>query len=263
MKITHYLYNAFSLISKNLHIAIDPGAELYHLRFNPIIPRETWPLITHVLVTHADPDHHWYTDRVVEESGATVICGEGLTQQHESDRHMLSPRRGGLSFRYCPPSLKTLGVGQTKNVDGISITGVAAKHGPLTFQWGPFRKTFHPGPNERIGYGAIGFSIELESRRIINLGDTLQLLDQWTAFQGPDVLMIPIGGDTIGNTMGISKALEAIKAIKPRTVIPCHYNLPGILKKNGNPTDLKCFSGLVKSLGINCCELAFGESIEI
>ena len=59
---------------------------------------------------------------------------------------------------------------------------LAAEHGPLSFQLGPTRKTVRSGPNERIGYGSTGFSLEIEDKIIVNLGDTLKLLVQ----QSPD-----------------------------------------------------------------------------
>jgi len=263
MTITHFLYNSFVISTHDLRVAIDPGGELFHLQFKPIIPPDAWKAITHVLVTHADPDHHWHTDRVVERSDATVICSNTLTRVVDGKRFVLGPRSRGLSFDYRPPKVQTVGVGESVFIDGMTVRGVAAEHGPLTFRFGPIRKTFRPGPSERIGYGAIGFMIELEDKVLVNLGDTLKLLDQWTDITGPDVLMIPIGGDEVGNTMGIDDALETIKRMQPRIVIPCHHNLPTILKRNGNPTDVDRFAVAVRSDGIECAVLKRGESLVI
>ena len=69
----------------------------------------------------------------------------------------------------------------------MSITGLAAEHGPLSFQIGPFHKTLRPGPGERIGLGATGFLLKIEDKIIVNLGDTLKLLDQWIGIPRPDV----------------------------------------------------------------------------
>ena len=78
MKITHYLYNTFIIESGDKKIAIDPGAELYHFKFNTIIPESEWKDITHIFVTHGDPDHYWHTDRVAEASNAPVICNKTM-----------------------------------------------------------------------------------------------------------------------------------------------------------------------------------------
>ena len=263
MEITHYLYNSFVITADGLRVAIDPGGKLYHFGFKPIIPRDVWSSITHVLVTHADPDHHWHTDRLVAESEATVICGTELTQLHGCKRFMLGPRNRGLAFAYCPPRLVTVDAGETVSVGRMSVTGLAAEHGPLTFQLGPIRKTLRPGPNERIGYGTTGFSLEIEDKIIVNLGDTLKLLAQWSGIPRPDVLMIPIGGDAIGNTMGIRDAIEVTKALQPRTVIPCHYNLPSFFKRNANPTDVHGFAEAVEAVGIECRILDRAETFVV
>ena len=261
MEITHYLYNSFVIAAGGLRVAIDPGGELYHFGFNPIIPRSVWSSITHVLVTHADPDHHWHTDRLVAVSGATVICGSGLTRLRGGKRFMIGPRSRGLSYAYCPPRLITVDSGETVVEQAMSVTGVAAEHGPLSFRIGPIRKTLRPGPSERIGYGAMGFLLEIEGRIVVNLGDTLKLLDRWTGFPKPDVLMIPIGGDAIGNTMGVADAIEVTEALRPRTVIPCHYDLPSFLKRNANPADARGFAEAVESMGIECRVLNRDETI--
>jgi L-ascorbate metabolism protein UlaG (beta-lactamase superfamily) len=261
MEITHYLYNSFVIAADGLRVAIDPGGELYHFGFRPIIPRDVWSSITHVMVTHADPDHHWHTDRLVAESDATVICGTGLTQVRDGKRFMLGPRNRGLAFAYCPQKLVTVDAGSTVDAAGIRVTGLAAKHGPLSFRFGPIRKTLHPGAKERIGYGAMGFLLEIEDRIIVNLGDTLMLLDQWIGIPRPDVLMIPIGGDEVGNTMGIRDAIEVTKALQPRTVIPCHHNLPSFFKRNANPTDVRGFAEAVEALGIECRVLGRAETV--
>jgi L-ascorbate metabolism protein UlaG (beta-lactamase superfamily) len=58
-------------------------------------------------------------------------------------------------------------------------------------------KTVYPGPEERVGWGAIGFDIELDGKKIVNLGDTLLHEKEWQRINAPDVLMIPIGGKGI------------------------------------------------------------------
>jgi L-ascorbate metabolism protein UlaG (beta-lactamase superfamily) len=263
MEITHYLYNSFVIATDGLRVAIDPGGELYHFSFRPIIPRDVWSSITHVLVTHADPDHHWHTDRLVAESDATVICGTGLTQVRDDKRFILGPRNRGLAFTYSPLNLVTVDAGEAVDVSGIRVTGLAAEHGPLSFRFGPIRKTLHPGPTERIGYGATGFSLEIEGRLIVNLGDTLKLLDDWTGVSRPDVLMIPIGGDEVGNTMGIRDAIEVTEALRPRLVIPCHHDIPSFFRKNANPTDVLSFVEAIEANGIECRNLSRSETVVV
>lgn len=58
MKIKHYLYNAFLIEADNTKIAIDPGQNLWMFKLSSLIPKSEWGSITHLLVTHGDPEHH-------------------------------------------------------------------------------------------------------------------------------------------------------------------------------------------------------------
>ena len=80
MKITFYGYNAFIIETSDKTIAIDPGADLYFFRFKSLIPKNLWKEITHIFITHGDPDHHWYTDKISEASNAEVICNKNMVK---------------------------------------------------------------------------------------------------------------------------------------------------------------------------------------
>jgi L-ascorbate metabolism protein UlaG (beta-lactamase superfamily) len=142
----------------------------------------------------------------------------------------------------------------------MSVTGIPAQHGPISFRVGPFKKTLRPGPTERIGYGAIGFIIRIDNKAIVNMGDTLFLGDQWSNISAPDILMIPIGGDLIGNTMGVLDAIEVVRRLRPRIVIPCHYNVPSFFRRNKHLTDDTIFVRETEKAGAECRVLMQGES---
>lgn len=264
MKITHYLYNAFIIESEDKKIAIDPGALfLYFFRLTTLIPKSEWKDITHIFVTHGDPDHHWYTDRVVAASNASVICNKTMVKDIKGKTLMLGPRDKGLAFTTPIKKLRTVSVDETIQLDGISITGIKTTHGSLTLKLGPFSKTLHPGPKERIGWGAIGFKIELDGKTIVNLGDSLLHEKEWNKIKDPDVLMIPVGGKAVHNTMDEEEALQAIRAMRPKLVIPCHYNCPAFFSKKFNPADEKRFKKEVEKMGIKCTILYNRDSIDI
>ena len=264
MKITHYLYNTFVIESGNKKIVIDPGAELYFFRlFNTILPKSEWKDITHIFVTHGDPDHYWHTDRVAEASNAPVVCNKTMAKSINGETLMLGPRDKGLAFTTPIKKLHTISVDETIQLDGMSITGIKTTHGPLTFKLGPFSKTLKPGPEERMGWGTIGFKIELDGKTIVNLGDTLLHEKEWSNIKNPDVLMIPIGGKTVHNTMDEEEALQAVRIMKPKLVIPCHYNCPAFFSKNYNPADDKVFKKEVEKMEIECVILRKDDSIEI
>lgn len=264
MKIKHYLYNTFIIEDGRVKIAIDPGAKfLYYFRLTTLIPRPEWKDITHILVTHGDPDHYWHTDRVAKASNAAVICNKTMVKQVNGKTLMLGPRSKGLSFKAAIENIHTLSVDETIQLEDISVTGVKATHGSLTFKFGPISKTVKPGPDERIGWGAIGYKIQIAGKTLVNLGDTLLHEEEWQRIENPDVLMIPIGGRKVHNTMDEKEALKAVNLMKPKLVIPCHYNCPALFTKKYNPADDTWFKAEVENLGIACRIMKYGDETEI
>lgn len=264
MQITHYLYNAFIIEWDDKKIAIDPGALFaYWFSFASLIPKNEWKGITHIFITHGDPDHYWHADRVAKTSGAPIIFNKTMIQQKNGHTLMLGPRSKGLAFDTPVSNLHTLSVDETIAVDGMKITGIKTSHGPLTIKIGPIKKTEQPGSEERIGWGNIGFEINYKGKTVVNLGDTLLHTREWSKIQNPDVLMIPIGGRKVGNTMNEKDALEAVKIIKPGMVIPMHYNCPMLFSKNGNPADDINFKKEVEKLGIDCVIMKKGKTVYV
>ena len=166
MKIKFYGYNAFLIESGAKKIAIDPGALfMYWFRVTTVIPKSEWESITHIFITHGDPDHYWHADRVAKVSNAQVICNKTMVREVNGKALMLGPRAKGLAFTTEFNHLNLLAVDETIELDGMYITGIKTTHGELVIKIGPFSKTFKPGPEERIGRGAIGFDIKLDGKR--------------------------------------------------------------------------------------------------
>jgi L-ascorbate metabolism protein UlaG (beta-lactamase superfamily) len=264
MKIKHFLYNAFQIENSKTKIAIDPGAFFfYYFRLTTLIPKSQWQDITHILVTHGDPDHYWHMDRVAKISNAPVICNKTMVRNIDGKSLLLGPRDRGLAFTKPIKRFHTISVDETIKLDGISITGIKTTHGPFTLKLGPFSKTVKPGLTERVGWGAIGFNIQLDGKRVVNLGDTLLHAKEWEAINNPDVLMIPIGGRTNHNTMDEEEALQAVKIMRPKHVIPCHYNMPAFFSKKNAPADENMFKREVEKTGIECHIMRYGDIIEV
>jgi len=264
MKITHYLYNTFIIETSDKKIAIDPGGLFfYFFRFTTVIPKPEWESITHIFVTHGDPDHYWHIDRVAKVSNAPVICNKTMVRNIGGKTLMLGPRDKGLAFTMPMEKLHPISVDETIQLDGMSITGIKATHGSVTLKVGPLSKTLKPGPDERVGWGAIGFNIQLDGKSVVNLGDTLLHEKEWQSIKNPDILMTPIGGKTVHNTMDEKEAIQAVKIMQPKLVIPCHYNSPALFSKKYNPADDKMFKKEVEKMGIECVVLRKGDSIEI
>jgi L-ascorbate metabolism protein UlaG (beta-lactamase superfamily) len=75
--------------------------------------------------------------------------------------------------------------------------------------------------------------------------------------------MVPIGGKAVHNTMDEDDALEAVSIMRPTTVIPCHYNCPGLWSRKLNPADDEYFKREVERVGSRCIIMGEGESLEV
>ena len=262
MKITFYGYNTFIIEVGGKKIAIDPGGLcFYYFRFTTLIPKSEWHDITHILVTHGDPDHYWHADRVAAASKAMVVLNDSMIRDVAGEKLALGPRDKGVVFTTHFDHVTTLAVDEEKNIDGLLVRGTKATHGPLTIKLGPFSKTVAPSEHERIGWGAIGFGVKAGDKTFVNLGDTLLHKHEWENISAPDVLMVPIGGYRYHNTMDEKEALEAVKIIRPKLVIPCHYNCPALFTRRYNPADDIGFKRDVEKLGFDCTVLNVGESV--
>jgi len=58
-------------------------------------------------------------------------------------------------------------------VNGVSIQGLNAQHGPIEYSLFGIKQWKIPGPEERAGFGATGFQMQLNNKTIVNLGDSL------------------------------------------------------------------------------------------
>jgi len=262
LKIKYYWYNAFIIQNDKVKIAIDPGQNLYLFSLGSLIPKSEWSDITHILVTHGDPDHHYQTDRVAEASGAPVICGKDLVKRVGSEMLLLSPRDKRSRVLYDTPLEKVypLDVGEAVDLKEFQVKGLKAVHGPIKHKlFGLIKLEIKTGPGERIGLGGTGFEIKIDNKVIVNLGDSL-LQKEWEGLK-PDILMIPIGGQVVKNTMGVEEALEAVKMISPKKVIPTHYNCGALLWRNLNSANPDAFKNGVEKMGIECIIMKDGDEI--
>lgn len=262
MKIKHYLYNTFIIESDRIKIAIDPGQNLYLFKLGSLIPKAEWSTITHILVTHGDPDHYWQADRVAEIAKAPIICGKNLVKKVRSETLLLGPRSRGVKYDTSLENIFPIDVGEELNLKELQIKGLQAVHGSMKLKlFGLIKLEIKPGPGERIGLGAIGFEIKIDNRVIVNLGDSLLQRD-WEGLN-PDILMIPIGGRKVHNTMNEEEALEAVKMLSPKMVIPCHYDCGALLSRKLNHADADMFKHEVENMGIGCTIMKYGDEISV
>ena len=147
-----------------------------------------------ILVSHGHGDHVGDTVAIARRTGATVICNFELSQYFE---------RQGL-----------------KNVHPQHIGG-SHQHG-----FGRVKLTIaHHGsglPDGSYGGNPCGFLLYLADGKIYHACDTGLFYDmQLIGDEGIDLAILPIGDNF---TMGPDDALRAVKLIRPRKVIPDHFN---------------------------------------
>jgi L-ascorbate metabolism protein UlaG (beta-lactamase superfamily) len=133
--------------------------------------------------------------------------------------------------------------------------------GKIKFPWGfiKFFPAFHGSSTPEGYYAGLATSIliNLDNTTIYFAGDTcltveMQLIQKYNV----DLAMLPIGGRF---TMDIEEALDAVKLIKPKYVIPMHYNTFELIK-----VDPQEFKNLVeKETTTKCFVLKSGEKINI
>lgn len=262
MKIKHYLYNAFLIEDGSTKVAIDPGQNLWIFKLQSLIPKSEWSNITHIVITHGDPDHHWQSDRVAKVSHAPVICGKGLTKIKNKKTVVIDPRGKELTSWIEYENLHPLDVGESFTQNDVKIEAIKTIHGPISIPIFRFKIKKQPGAGERTGLGAMGFKITIGDKTIINLGDTI-LLKEWEGLK-PDILMLPIGG--LGNntwTMDVKDAIEAVRLICPKIVIPCHYNIPFLWIRKMATADDQLFKQEVEKLGVVCHIMHYGDEVDV
>jgi L-ascorbate metabolism protein UlaG (beta-lactamase superfamily) len=155
---------------------------------------------------------------------------------HEHHDHSDTERFESLVV--CPIGFKTkrseeMKIGERKTIEGINIEMVSSSH----------HQSKYP----------IGFVFELEGKRIYHPGDTY--LDGVKSQENIDVFFVPIGGHY---TMDIDEAVEAVKIVKAKLIIPMHYNTFPQIKADPEEFRLK-----VEKEGFRVKVLKIGEEIEI
>jgi len=118
------------------------------------------------------------------------------------------------------------------SVKGINIVGIDSFHDEKSGQ--------ERGKNTM-------YVLEVENMKICHLGDLgCDLTEkQMGEIDGVDILMVPIGGKY---TIDAKKAIEIIRKLEPKTVIPMHYKI------NGSTVDVSDEKEFCNEIG-NCSNI--------
>jgi L-ascorbate metabolism protein UlaG (beta-lactamase superfamily) len=187
---------------------------------------------TAILVSHAHNDHLGDAIEIARRSGATIVSNYEIAT-------------------WCEKA-------------GAKAHGM--QHGGAhAFEWGWVKLTlaFHGSTlADENGFHTLGnpagFLIRLGDRMIYHAGDTALFGDM--ALIGRrhpiDLALLPIGDNF---TMGPDDAVEAVQLLRPRRVVPIHYNTFDLIAQ-----DAQAFCRRVSTeTQAECVVLAPGESVEI
>jgi L-ascorbate metabolism protein UlaG (beta-lactamase superfamily) len=156
-------------------------------------------------------------------------------------------------------------IGTFEVASWIGGQGVEAVHGmqpggAFKFPFGRVKQTIaHHGsmlPDGSYGGVATGFIVDVGDLRVYYTGDTALFLDmQLYGEEGIDVLILPIGDNY---TMGPEDALRCVKFVKPKVVIPLHYDTwPPIAQ------DAAAFSAALEATGVKCIVAKIEEPVAL
>lgn len=183
---------------------------------------------SHILLSHAHGDHVGDTEAIAKRSGATVVSSFEIVNYFGNmgiNGHGMNPG-GSYSFPF----------GRVK-----------------------FTPAWHSSsfPDGTYGGMPMGVVLELEGKRLYHAGDTALFSDMTLIGRlGLDVAMLPIGDNF---TMGPEDAVEAVKLLRPKTVIPMHYNTFDVIKQ-----DPQAFKRTVEQETDSAClVLEPGESFDL
>jgi L-ascorbate metabolism protein UlaG (beta-lactamase superfamily) len=148
-----------------------------------------------ILITHAHGDHIGDAVSIAQRTGAKIVA------MYDIANYLVENNRG----------ITTIGMnyGPTE-IDGVFIVQVPA---------------WHSSSDGKYSIGnASGFIVKLDGVTIYHAGDTFVFSDMalFNELYGPiDIALLPIGGHF---TMGPREAAKAVELLRPRKVVPMHYN---------------------------------------
>ena len=205
-------------------VLIDPF--ITHNPAAPVKQEELSP--TFIVVTHAHGDHWGDTEALSRRSGAVVISSAEISGHASS-----------------------LGL----QAHGMNLGGSHAfDFGRVRFTPAWHSSSFGDG---RYGGMPMGVVLEMGGVRLYHAGDTALFSDMGLiGARGLDVALLPIGDNY---TMGPDDAIEAVKLLKPRRVIPIHFNTFPLIAQ-----DAAEFKRRVEAeTEAWCTPLAPGESLQL
>ena len=154
-------------------------------------------------------------------------------------------------------SVEVIGYAQkqgAKNVIGMNIGGTYRS----TVGSIKFTPAWHSSslPDGSYGGMPMGVILELEGKKIYHTGDTALFSDMSLIGKAGIDLAFVCCGDHY--TMGVDDALEAVKFIQPKALVPIHHSTFGLIEQDAN-----AFCAKAETLGVKGYPLKPGEILTI
>jgi L-ascorbate metabolism protein UlaG (beta-lactamase superfamily) len=187
----HWLGHSASILRiDDTNVLIDP-----FLTGNPLAAASADEVpADYILISHGHGDHVGDTVDIAKRTGATVIANFEIATW--LSKHGVEKTEG-------------LNTGGEYHAGDFSVRLTIAEHGSAL-------------PDGSDGGRANGFMITTQGLRIYFAADT-DLFSEMQLYgeENIDVAMLPIGDHF---TMGVERSVQAVQWLKPRLVIPIHYN---------------------------------------
>ena len=204
MQVVFHGHAFVEIIKDDFSILIDPyitGNPLCDITLEEISNKN----IKYILITHGHMDHIWDTPEIVAKTGAKVVSIFEVIQF--------------LTKKYNIPSFHSMHIGWTWyfEEDDIKVSFVNAVHGNGIWP-------------DLIWWKAAGIVVEIAWKKIYHAWDTALTYDmKLLETRKIDLAFLPIWDNF---TMWIEDAIKAIEFIKPKNVVPMHYNTFDTIKQD-------------------------------
>lgn len=197
MELTFLGHSGVVIALGGTQVVIDP-----FLTGNPLATKQAADLSpSYIVLTHAHGDHYGDTESIAARTGATVVGSFELVSY---------VGKKGIA-------------GHAMNIGGR-----------YTFPFGTVTYTpaWHSNSLPDGTYAGMpsGVVLEAEGKRLYHAGDTALFGDMaLIGKRALDLALLPIGDNF---TMGPEDALEAVKLLRPKIVIPIHYNTFEVIRQD-------------------------------
>jgi len=206
MKLKYLSHSAFYIENGDFKALVDP-----FLNGNPNAKSKPsdFTNISHIFVTHGHGDHLGDTIEIAKKNNSTVITNFEIAAflgEKEVNAHPMHIG-GRTKFDF----------GTVKMTPALHGSGIQTSTGML------------------YGGNPCGFVIKICGKKIYHAGDTGLTMDmKLLESENIDLAILPIGGNF---TMDIDDAVRAVEFIKPKKVIPIHYDTFPIIQ--ASPQEFK------------------------